>query len=139
MNKRLESAVCHPEHGPELVRQMEMLVDSGLKWDALGISLPAIKEGNMVDTIKMTKEQEEVLSGLYLAPSQHTSITWDLDVVRAPASPPNPTDEQVALATDGILKMEDWGLPEDLLVELSNIADLLLASGTTTYFPDLQA
>ena len=139
MKKRLESAFCHPEHGPGLVRQMQMLVDSGLKWDALGIILPGIKEENMVATNKMTKEQQEVLSSLYLAPSQHTALTWDLDVVRAPASPLNPTNDQVALARDGILKVEDWGLPEDLLVELSKIAKLLLTSATTTYFPDLQA
>ena len=110
---------------------MEILVDSGLEWNALGMVLPA--------GIKMTKEQEELVSTLYLAPSEHTTITWDLDVVRAPDSPRNPTDEQIALARDGILKKEDWGLPEDLLLKLSNIATVLLTSATTTYFPDLQA
>jgi len=141
MSKQLESAFCHPEHGSELIRQMEVLVEAGLKWNALGLTLPHIKEEeSMVAGIKMTKEEEEeVISSLYLVPSQHTTITWDLDVLRAPSTPPNPTDDQVALARDGILKVEDWGLPEDLLVKLSSIATKLLTSGTSTYFPDLQA
>ena len=141
MNKQLESAFCHPEHGSELIRQMEVLVEAGLKWTALGLTLPHIKEEeSMVAGIKMRKgEDEEVISSLYLVPSQHTTITWDLDVLQAPSTPPNPTDDQVALARDGILKVEDWGLPEDLLVKLSSIATKLLTSGTSTYFPDLQA
>ena len=140
MNKQLESAFCHPEHGSELIRQMEMLVEAGLKRNALGLTLPHIKEEEMVASIKMRKEEEEeVISTLYLVPSQHTTITWDLDVLRAPPTPPNSTDNQVALARDGILKVEDWGLPEDLLVKLSSIATKLLTSGTSTYFPDLQA
>ena len=111
MNKQLESAFCHPEHGSELIRQMEVLVEAGLKWNALGLTLPHIKEEeSMVAGIKMTKEEEEeeeVISSLYLVPSQHTTITWDLDVLQAPSTPPNPTNNQVALARDGILKVED--------------------------------
>ena len=88
----------------------------------------------------MTKEQRDILASLFLAPSDHTTITWDLDVLRPPptADAEEPTNDMVALARDGILKMEDWGLPDQLLEELSNIASKLLTPGTTAYYRDLQ-
>ena len=146
MEVRLKSAFCNPEHGPELVEKMETLLEEGLEWNALGLRLlpkRMVDEGQkdpmLPLPIRITKEQRDILSSLFLAPSDHTTITWDLDVLRPP--PPTaeePTNDMVALARDGILKMEDWGLPDQLLEELSNIASKLLTPGTTAYYPDLQ-
>ena len=46
MEVRLKSAICNPEHGPELVEKMEMLLEEGLEWNALGLRLLA---NRMVD------------------------------------------------------------------------------------------
>ena len=88
MEVRLKSAFCNPEHGPELVEEMETLLEEGLEWNALGLRLLAkrmVDEGQkdpmLPLPIRMTKEQRDILSSLYLAPSDHTTITWDLDVL----------------------------------------------------------
>ena len=145
MEVRLKSAFCNLEQGPELIKEMEMLLEEGLEWNALGLRLLAkrrVDEGQkdlmLPLPIRITKEQRDILASLFLAPSDHTTITWDLDVLRPPLTAEETTNDMVTLARDGILKMEDWGLPDQLLEELSNIASKLLTPGTTAYYRDMQ-
>ena len=82
MEVRLKSAFCNPEHGPELVEKMEMLLEEGLEWNALGLRLLANRNVDEGQKDPMLPLQRDILASssppLTTQPSPGTSTCCDL-------------------------------------------------------------